>query len=69
VGTVRKVGVGYAALVRLGDVITCRGKVVARRPPKEGYGPVLVDLEQWAENQKGEKVVTGKATAALVSRG
>jgi hypothetical protein len=50
-------------------VITCRGKVVAKRPPKEGDGPVLVDLELWAENQKGEKVVTGKATAALVSRG
>jgi len=30
---------------------------------------VLVDLELWAENQKGEKVVTGKATAALFSRG
>ena len=50
-------------------MITCRGKVVARRPPKEGDGPVLVDLELWAENQKGEKVVTGKTTAALVSRG
>jgi len=23
----------------------------------------------WAANQKGEKVITGKATAALVSRG
>jgi hypothetical protein len=27
-----------------------------------------VDLELWAENQKGEKVITGKATAALPSR-
>jgi len=68
-GTVRKVSVRFAALVRLGDVITCRGKVVAKRPPKDGDGPVLVDLELWAENQKGEKVVTGKATAALFSRG
>ena len=69
VGTVRKVGVRFAALVRLGDVITCRGTVAAKRPPKDGDGPMLVDLELWAENQKGEKVITGKATAALVSRG
>ena len=69
VGTVRKLGVRFAALVRLGDVITCRGNVVAKRPPKDGDGPVLVDLELWAENQKGEKVITGKATAALLSRG
>jgi hypothetical protein len=27
-----------------------------------------VDVELWAENQKGEKVVTGRATAALLSR-
>ena len=69
VGTVRKLGVRFAALVRLGDVVTCRGKVVAKRPPKDGDGPYLVDLELWAENQKGEKVITGKATAALISRG
>ena len=68
VGTVRKLGVRFAALVRLGDGITCRGRVVAKRPPKEDDGPHLVDLELWAENQKGEKVITGKATAALPSR-
>jgi acyl dehydratase len=68
-GTVRKLGVRFAALVRLGDVVTCRGKVVAKRPGKDGDGPYLVDLELWAENQKGEKVITGKATAALISRG
>ena len=69
VGTTQKVGVRFAALVRLGDVVTCRGKVVAKRPAKEpGHGPGQVDLELWAENQKGEKVVTGRATAGLVSR-
>jgi len=68
VGTVRKLGVRFAALVRLGDVVTCKGKVVAKHPSVGGTGPSLVDLELWAENQKGEKVITGKATAALVSR-
>jgi len=28
----------------------------------------LVELEIWAENQRAEKVVTGKATVALPSR-
>ncbi len=68
VGSVQKVGVRFAGLVRLGDVITCRGKVIAKRPAKDPGEPNLVDLELWAENQKGEKVVTGKATAALVTR-
>ena len=67
-GSVRKIGVRFAALVRLGDVVTCRGKVVAKRPPKDGDGPYLVDLDLWAENQKGEKVITGKAVAVLPSR-
>jgi acyl dehydratase len=69
VGSVRKLNVRFAAIVRLGDVVTCRGKVVAKRPPKNGDVPYLVDLELSAENQKGEKVITGKATASLPSRG
>jgi acyl dehydratase len=68
VGSVRKLGVRFAALVRLGDVVTCRGKILAKRPPKDGDGSTQVDLELWAENQKGEKVITGKATAVLQSR-
>jgi len=68
VGTVRRLGVRFAALVRLGDVVTCKGKVVAKHPPASGREPCLVDLELWAENQNGEKVITGKATAALAPR-
>ncbi len=69
VGTVQKIGVRFAGLVRLEDVITCRGTVVAKRAAKEHEEQNLVELELWAENQKGEKVVTGRATAALLSRG
>ena len=69
VGTIAKVGVRFAGLVRLGDVITCRGKIVAKRPAKEpGRGTGQADIELWAENQKGEKVVTGRATVSLLSR-
>jgi acyl dehydratase len=65
-GTVRKLGVRFAALVRLRDTVTCKGRVLS----KASKGEVnLVELEVWAENQRGEKVVTGKATVALPSRG
>jgi acyl dehydratase len=66
-GRVHRLSVRFAALVRLGDVITCRGKVLERRPSKND-GDHAVDLELWAENQKGEKVVTGRATVILPSR-
>jgi acyl dehydratase len=68
VGRVRKISVRFAALVRLGDVITCRGTVLEKRPTGAG-GDHDVELELWAENQKGEKVVTGRATVTLPSRG
>ena len=64
-GTVRRLGVRFAALVRLKDTVTCRGRVVATSAKDDQH---LVDLEVWAENQRGEKVVTGRATVALPSR-
>jgi acyl dehydratase len=57
--------VRFAAIVRLKDVITCRGRVLAKSSKDDAH---LVDLEIWAENQRGEKVVSGKATVALPSR-
>ena len=63
--SVRKLGVRFAAIVRLKDLITCRGRVLAK---SRQDGTHLVDLEIWAENQRGEKVVTGKATVALPAR-
>jgi len=64
-GQVRKLGVRFAGLVRLKDTITCRGRVLAKSSKDDVN---LVDLEVWAENQKGEKVVTGKSTVALPTR-
>ena len=64
-GSVRKLGVRFAALVRLKDTVTCTGRVIAK---SEKDDVRLVELEVWAENQKGEKVVTGKATLGLPSR-
>jgi acyl dehydratase len=64
-GAVRKLGVRFAAIVRLKDTVTCRGRVLAKSS-KDRVN--LVNLEVWAENQKGEKVVTGKATVTLPAR-
>src|SRR3989449_7182582 len=64
-GAVRKLGVRFAALVRLKDVVTCRGRVVSKSSKDDVN---LVELEVWAENQKTEKVVTGHATVALPAR-
>jgi len=64
-GQVRKLGVRFAGLVRLKDTVTCRGRVLAKSSNDEVN---LVDLEVWAENDKGDKVVTGKATVALPTR-
>jgi acyl dehydratase len=64
-GRVRKIGVRFAGLVRLKDTVTCRGRVVGTSQ-KDGVN--LVELDVWAESQKGEKVVTGKATVSLPVR-
>ena len=64
-GNVTKINVRFQGLVRLKDVITCKGRVLNKSSKN---GSHLVDLEIWAENQKGEKVITGKATVSLPSR-
>jgi acyl dehydratase len=64
-GSVRKIGVRFTGLVRLKDMVTCHGRVVSTSS-KDGVHTAELDL--WAENQRGEKVVTGRATVALPSR-
>jgi acyl dehydratase len=65
-GSVRKLGVRFTGLVRLKDVVTCKGRVIAKSSKDDTH---LVDVEVWAENQRGEKVVSGKATVAVPARG
>ena len=64
-GTVRKIGVRFTGLVRLKDTVTCRGRVLSTSS-KDGVH--TADVEVWAENQRGEKVVSGRATVVLPSR-
>jgi acyl dehydratase len=64
-GIVRKLGVRFGGLVRLNDTVTCRGQILSKES-KDGVHTVELDL--WAENQRSEKIVTGKATVALPAR-
>jgi acyl dehydratase len=64
-GAVRRLAVRFPGLVRLKDVITCTGRVTGTSTRN---GAHLVELEVWAENQRGEKVVTGQATVVLPTK-
>jgi acyl dehydratase len=55
---VRRLKVRFAAMVRPGDELTCRGVV---RDVADGRA--VLDL--WAENPAGEKVTTGEAEVEL----
>ena len=53
----------FVKIIWPGDVITARGRVADRR--FEEGGRYAVDIELWAENQRGELVVRGVLTAQL----
>ena len=59
----RRYAARFIKIVWPGDVITLRGRVVDRR--FEGNGVYAVDIEVWAENQRGELVLKGLVTAQL----
>jgi acyl dehydratase len=59
----RRFGARFVKIVWPGDVLTARGRVVDRR--FEEGGKYAIDLELWAENQRGELVVKGSATFQL----
>lgn len=63
---VRRIQVRFAAMVRLGDVLTCKGVVRSVTPRPDGRG--LVVLEIWAENQRGEQVTAGEGEIFLPGR-
>jgi acyl dehydratase len=64
-GQLRRYHVRFVSQVWPRDTLTFKGKV-ARKYEQDGEGMVDVDLV--VENQKGEPVITGKATAALPHR-
>ena len=58
----RSLSARFVAIAFPGDVITCSGKVTAKR---EQAGDKLVDVDIAAQNQKGETIQSGKASIAL----
>jgi acyl dehydratase len=59
----RRYAARFVKIVWPGDVITCRGRVVDRR--FEASGVYAIDIEVWAENQRGELALKGLVTAQL----
>lgn len=55
---VRRLKVRFQSMVRLQDVVTCKGVVKEISPTSNGRR--VAALEIWAENQKGEKVTAGE---------
>jgi acyl dehydratase len=55
---VRRLKVRFGAMVRPGDVLTCRGVVRSVEDGRAG-------IDVWAENETGEKVTTGEAEVEI----
>ena len=60
--SIRRYGLRVMKLLWPGDVLTCRGVVVETR--KEN-GEYLVDMDAWADNQRGETVAKGRVLAVV----
>lgn len=53
----------FVKFVWPGDVLVCRGRVADRR--FEGNGTYVIDIDVWAENQRGDLVLKGLVIAQL----
>ncbi|MER3399100.1 MAG: acyl dehydratase [Chloroflexota bacterium] len=64
-GVLKRLRVELRGFNLVGDTTWCRGRV-SRKYVKDGYA--LVDIDIWAENQRGERTATGLATVILPPR-
>jgi 3-hydroxybutyryl-CoA dehydratase len=62
-GFITRMETKFIEPVRPGDTITCKGVVTELHPRNKGRGFVVLEL--LAENQKGVKVLVGKANVRL----
>jgi len=62
-GVINRLAVRFMKLVWPGDVLSCKGRVLSRR--RDEQGRYFVDIDLWAENQKGELVLKGHATGQV----
>jgi acyl dehydratase len=64
-GRLRRYGIRFARQVWPGDTVTCKGRI--RRKYVEG-GKSYLEADVFAENQRGEKLITGMAVAEVPNR-
>ena len=55
--------VRFLNMVRLGDTLTCQGKIKARTTNEDLSQSIAIEC--WAQNQKGDKVTTGEAVVII----
>ncbi len=60
--SLRRYGLRMLKLVWPGDVLTCRGVIIDKR---EESGECVVDVDVWADNQRGETVAKGRVLAVV----
>ena len=65
-GMLKSLGCSYRGMNYPGEAVTCKGKVTKKYIDN---GKHYVECNIWAENAKGEKTVSGRATVILPSRG
>ncbi len=63
--SIRRYGLRMLKLVWPGDVMTCRGVVVDKRVES---GEHVVDVDVWADNQRGETVAKGRVLAVVPAK-
>ncbi len=61
-GQLRRYNVKFIKIVWPADTVVCKGRVTDRHGAEGRY---YVELDLWAENQKGELVMRGQATVQL----
>jgi acyl dehydratase len=64
-GRLRKYRIRFARQVWPGDTVTCKGRI--KRKYAEG-GKNYLEADVYAENQRGEKLITGLAVAEVPNR-
>lgn len=63
--SIRRYGMRMLKLVWPGDVMTCRGVIVDKRVES---GEHVVDVDIWADNQRGETVAKGRVLAVVPAK-
>ena len=62
---IRHLKVRFLNMVRLGDTLTCQGKVKVRTTHEDLSQSIAIEC--WAHNEKGDNVTTGEAVVIIPS--